>query len=577
MDIIPDKNEVLKLLGCREGDMIYESVSSEYDALFRRAQELLEVRRYICADEGHIYVIITAGAGISGYSEELFKKGEGLAGLIVNAIADSVLFEADTETAEEIKYLCARMGKGIRERREAPETMPISEQRVILEKTGAADISLTDGMMFSPVKTMGYELTLTDDEGVFRSQHDCSVCAARDCPRRIKSSGKRFEIVTAFDYRPSTASGICIDIGTTTIAAMKFRDGKMIGSNSELNAQRRFGADVLSRIEAANHGRGAELRAIIEYQLRDCVKKLGGSDGRIIIAANTVMKSLLMGHDCTSLGVYPFRAQTLENERLGMLDDAEAIGGISAFVGGDILSGLYMCGFDEAEEIKLFIDLGTNGEMAVGNRERILCTSTAAGPAFEGGRISCGTGSVEGAISSVSLKTGTVKTIGDKPPCGICGSGIIELMAELLDVGIADDTGLLTGCTERGYKAAEDIYFTQRDVRELQTAKSAVRAGIELLIKRSGIEKRDIKNVFLAGGFGKRLNIEKACRIGLLPPELSQRCIAVGNSSLGGAVKLLEHRRGMGAIDRIKAVSEDLALADAPEFADMFMRYMDFR
>ena len=576
MNIVPDKNEVLKALGCSEGDTIYKSVSSEYDALFRRAQELLEVKRYICADEKYIYVLITAGAGISAYSEELFKKGEGLAGLIVNTIADSVLFKADTETAEEIKYICARMGAGIKERREAPSTMPVSEQRVILEKTGAENVLLTEGMMFSPVKTMGYELVLTDDENVFRAQHDCSVCAAKDCPRRVKGAGKRFEIVTAFDYRPSTADGICIDIGTTTIAAMKFRDGKMIGSYSELNAQRRFGADVLSRIEAANHGRGSELRSIIEYQLRNCIKKLGGSDERIIIAANTVMKSLLLGYDCTMLGVYPFQAQTLENDRLKMFNDADVIGGISAFVGGDILTGLYMCGFDKSEEVNLFIDLGTNGEMAIGNKEHILCTSTAAGPAFEGGRISCGTGSVEGAISSVSLKAGTLKTIGDKPPCGICGSGIIELMAELLEAGIADYTGLLIGCGEHGYKLDEKVYFTQKDVRELQTAKSAVRAGIELLISRSGVKKGDIKNVFLAGGFGKRLNIEKACRIGLLPPELAPRCTAVGNSSLGGAVKLLEHAEGMEAIEKIRSVADDFALADAPEFTDMFIRYMDF-
>lgn len=576
MNIVPDKNEVLKALGCSEGDTIYKSVSAEYDALFRRAQELLEVKRYICADEKYIYVLITAGAGISAYSEELFKKGEGLAGLIVNTIADSVLFKADTETAEEIKYICARMGAGIKERREAPSTMPVSEQRVILEKTGAENVLLTEGMMFSPVKTMGYELVLTDDENVFRAQHDCSVCAAKDCPRRVKGAGKRFEIVTAFDYRPSTADGICIDIGTTTIVAMKFRDGKMIGSYSELNAQRRFGADVLSRIEAANHGRGSELRSIIEYQLRNCIKKLSGSDERIIIAANTVMKSLLMGYDCTMLGVYPFQVQTLENDRLEMFNDADVIGGISAFVGGDILTGLYMCGFDKSEEVNLFIDLGTNGEMAIGNKEHILCTSTAAGPAFEGGRISCGTGSVEGAISSVSLKTGTLKTIGDKPPCGICGSGIIELMAELLEAGIADYTGLLIGCGEHGYKLDEKVYFTQKDVRELQTAKSAVRAGIELLISRSGVKKGDIKNVFLAGGFGKRLNIEKACRIGLLPPELAPRCTAVGNSSLGGAVKLLEHAEGMEAIEKIRSVADDFALADAPEFTDMFIRYMDF-
>lgn len=576
MKILPHKADVLRALKCNEGDLFYESVSREYDTLFPRAAELLEVEQYICSENMSIYVVITAGEKISDYSDGLFRKGEGLAGLIVNTIADCALFSADEATAEEIKYLCAKKGKGVKERREAPLNIPLNYQRVILEKTKARGVTLTDGFMFSPVKTMGYELVLTDDDSVFRSQHDCSVCKAKDCPRRVKGAGKKFEIVTAFDYKVSRANGVCVDIGTTTIAAMRFKDGKLCGACSEINAQRRFGADVLSRVEAANHGRSAELKSIIEYQLNSCIKKIGGTDDKVVIAANTVMKSLLIGSDCSRLGVYPFTAETLENEHIDIFGGAEVIGGISAFVGGDILSGLYMCGFGESEDVNLLVDLGTNGEMAIGNKHGILCTSTAAGPAFEGGRISCGTGSIEGAISSVSLKKGTVKTIGDKPACGICGSGIIELVSELVETGIIDSTGLLIGCGEEGYRVAEGIYFTQKDIRELQTAKSAVRAGIELLISKYGTDEKKIKNVYIAGGFGKRLNIEKACRIGLLPARFIGKYSAVGNSSLGGAAKLLENSDGEKEMERIKAVSKDFALAEIPEFTDSFIKYMSF-
>ncbi|MGN0162922.1 MAG: ASKHA domain-containing protein, partial [Candidatus Ornithomonoglobus sp.] len=331
--------------------------------------------------------------------------------------------------------------------------------------------------------------------------------------------------------------------------------------------------DVLSRIDAASRGRGAELQSTVEYQLNKCLKAVGGKGMRTVIAANTTMVSLLMGYDCSGLGRYPFTAENLESIHCG---NTSIAGGISAFVGGDITSGLYMCGFDENEEINLFVDLGTNGEMAIGNCRRILCTSTAAGPAFEGGRISCGTGSVEGAICAVSIKDKHIETIGGKEPCGICGTGIVELAAELAENGYIDKTGLYNEEYAAGYEVAKGIVFTQKDVRELQTAKAAVRAGIEILLEEYGAEEDKIQNVYIAGGFGKRLNIEKACRIGLLPKRFIGRYKAVGNSSLGGCVKLLENNDGFECIDRIRSVSEDFPLAERKGFTESFMRYMEF-
>ncbi|MGN1116524.1 MAG: ASKHA domain-containing protein, partial [Candidatus Ornithomonoglobus sp.] len=464
LHILPDKDRVLKSLGCKKNDFCYESVSDEYDALFAHIKASLSVKRTISIEDDRIYITLTAGAEISRLSEELFEKGEGLAGLIVNSCADDALFAADDLTAVRVKYICAEIGKGIKERREAPADMPISQQAVILDKAPLEGVSITEGFMLSPAKSMGYELILSDDNKIFRAQHDCSSCPNKTCPRRTAAPDRDFEVVSDFEYNASSADGVAIDIGTTTIAAVRVEKGRIAAAYSEINNQRRFGADVLSRIEAASRGRGAELRSTVEYQLDKCLKAVGGEGMRTVIAANTTMVSLLMGYDCSGLGRYPFTAENLESIHFG---NTSIAGGISAFVGGDITSGLYMCGFDRNEEINLFVDLGTNGEMAIGSRRRILCTSTAAGPAFEGGRISCGTGSIEGAICAVSIKENRIETIGGKEPCGICGTGIVELAAELAESGYIDKTGLYNEEYAAGYEVAKGIVFTQKDVREL--------------------------------------------------------------------------------------------------------------
>lgn len=570
---MPKRSDVLKSMGCGEESSFYESAAAEFDLLFERVRNALDLRRTIFSDGERIYVTLTAGGAISGLSEELFAKGEGLAGLIANNCADDALFRADEDTARVIKYLCARLGRGIARRLEAPADIPFSEQAVILEKAPVEGVTLTEAFMLSPSKSLCYELILSDDEEDFRAQHDCSKCPNKGCPRRSSQHTAGFYIISDFDREAPSASGVAVDIGTTTVAAIRLEKGRVAAAHSELNAGRRFGADVLSRIESAAAGRGAELRSIMEYQLKKCVEAVGGADERTVIAANTTMVSLLMGYDCSGLGRYPFRAPELNNIHKG---NRSIVGGISAFVGGDITSGLYMCGFDESRDINLFIDLGTNGEMAIGNREGILCTSTAAGPAFEGGRISCGTGSAEGAVCAVSLREGRIETIGGKPPAGICGTGIVELVAELLEAGIIDETGRYIERYAGGYELAPGIVFTQKDVRELQTAKAAVRAGIETLIEEYGAADGDIRHVYIAGGFGRRLNIEKACRVGLLPKRFSGRTRAVGNSALGGCAKLLENEDGFSRTDSIRAAARDFQLAKKRGFERRFMEYMYF-
>lgn len=414
---------------------------------------------------------------------------------------------------------------------------------------------------------------------------------------------------------------IATDIGTTTIAMelLGCDSGKRLHTVTFINEQRAYGADVISRIQASVDGKKEELKNCIRQILRRGIRQLAieaqipmEKIKRISIAGNTTMGHLLMGYDCDTLGVYPFTPVNIDlikgsyEEILGGTDkgteehdtysdstdpdhtdcsaEVNLLPGISTYVGGDIVSGLYACGFDRSEEVCLLVDLGTNGEMAIGNKDRILVTSTAAGPAFEGGNITWGTGSVAGAICSVEIhdKKASVKTILNQPPVGICGTGVVETVMELVKNELVEDSGLLDeDYFDDGFPLAETedgrtIAFTRKDVREIQLAKAAVRAGAETLILRYGISKDQIAKVYLAGGFGYKLNKNKAIAIGLLPPELGDRIEAVGNSSLAGAAGYLRDPEGESKLKHLVEISEEVSLSTDKDFNEFYMDYMMF-
>lgn len=401
---------------------------------------------------------------------------------------------------------------------------------------------------------------------------------------------------------------IGIDIGTTTIAIHLIggTSKEILNTFTTINRQRAYGADVISRIQAANDGKLEELTFSIRKDLYEGIRRVITDEGvepklvkRIAIAGNTTMGHLLMGFSCETLGVYPFTPvdistiKTKFSDLFGSMEgldgtylDAEIIllPGISTYVGADITAGMLSCEFDRQEKTCLLIDLGTNGEMAIGNREKILVTSTAAGPAFEGGNISCGMGSVRGAICGVKIEDGqvTCQTIGEKPPVGLCGTGVIETVYELLKNELLDETGMLDeDYFDDGFVLArtpdgEDISFTQKDVREIQLAKSAVRAGMETLMLRFGVGYDEIDKVYLAGGFGYKINLEKAIGIGLLPEELHDKICAVGNSSLGGTVIYLTEDSAETRTERIVAASEEISLASDKDFNRFYTDYMFF-
>lgn len=395
---------------------------------------------------------------------------------------------------------------------------------------------------------------------------------------------------------------VAIDIGTTTLAfcAYTLENGELLSDVAGLNHQRVFGADVIARIQASNEGQKEDLQKSIQRDLINGLRALCIKGNiaphqvkKVVIAGNTTMIHLLMGYNCETLGVVPFtpysveRIETDMNTLCGIFDmpyETVILPGISAFVGGDIVAGIMAMEMNKKEKPCLFIDLGTNGEMALGNKEKILVTSTAAGPAFEGGNISCGVGSIPGAICHVKLgEEKEIATIGDKTPIGICGTGVVETTAQLVKEELVDETGLLEeDYFDDGYPLAmgsdgEEITFTQKDVREIQLAKAAIRAGLETLLLRYGINGyEELDEVYVAGGFGYKLNLQDAVEIGMFPEALLGKMKAVGNTSLEGAKAYALEKYTTDEMNHMLTKAEEISLGNDKDFQEFYMEYMMF-
>ncbi len=400
--------------------------------------------------------------------------------------------------------------------------------------------------------------------------------------------------------------GVAVDIGTTTLAMelVELASGSVAARHSAVNRQRAFGADVISRIVRANEGDLGPLSDSIRGQLAEGLRTLCAQAGidpasllRVAIAANTTMLHLLLGLSCRHLGAYPFTPVTLEQISFRWCEifepisgcDAEVVilPGISTYVGADITAGLLLTGIHRLppDQSALLVDIGTNGEMALAHGGRILCTSTAAGPAFEGGNIGKGTGSVPGAICAVRPGPGggfEVETIGDEPPAGICGTGVIDAVAACLHTGALEPSGRYAkeigkeGVLLAKDPSGDEIRFSQKDVRELQFAKSAIRSGIDVLLGEAGLAYEDVHTLYLAGGFGYRIRPESAVAIGLLPQSFLQRTVTLGNASLGGAARLLTDAGADTALRAITGMASEFSLSENKNFNDLFIQNASF-
>ena len=249
---------------------------------------------------------------------------------------------------------------------------------------------------------------------------------------------------------------------------------------------------------------------------------------------------------------------------------------IHAYVGGEIVSGAYFLNFDEKEDC-LFIDIGTNGEILLNSGGKLYCASAAAGPAFEGGGVSCGSGGVLGAINSIKYKDGSFDytTIGNKSPVGICGSALIDLTAELLENKIIDEAGLLKEeYFSKGLKIADGIFFRQKDIRELQLAKSAIASGVECILNYGGKKFSDIKRVFIGGGFGFYLNPESVFKIKMLPYCFYDKIEFCGNTALGGLLKA--YVTNSDDYEKFIPLTQAVDLAEGKEFQEIFIENLNF-
>jgi uncharacterized 2Fe-2S/4Fe-4S cluster protein (DUF4445 family) len=415
------------------------------------------------------------------------------------------------------------------------------------------------------------------------------------------------EVLAATGGRAPRRAGAAIDIGTTTVSAalINLDTGETLETASALNAQRVFGADVMSRIGAAREGRTGELFSAVNRQiegiLRGFIEKWAlSSIEQCTVSGNTTMLHLFANTDPSGMGEVPFTPVFLEERRFkgGELAlSAETITllpGISAFVGADIVSGLAALDILNGEGSSFLVDIGTNGEMALFQRElpgragRLLCCSTAAGPCFEGAEISCGMGALPGAINKISLKDDAaggapggelvISTLGKLPPRGICGAALIDAVAVMKKLNAIDESGALADqYAERGFPIAGDISIINRDVRQFQLAKSAVLSGITILCRRAGLNAGELGAVYIAGGFGFFIDKENAVTAGLLPPEFASGKTAVcGNLSLTGAVQSLTDRDFTRRCGEIAARSETVELAADPEFMEIFAENMYF-
>lgn len=399
--------------------------------------------------------------------------------------------------------------------------------------------------------------------------------------------------------------GICIDIGTTTLAALlvNLKTEADCQTAVSVNHQRTYGADVISRIDASNNGKKWEMQRCIRQDLQKLVGELAEKEGihvaqiqRIVIAGNTTMCHLLRGFSCETLGVAPFLPVDLSwmegsaADFLGMkeLDTKVVIlPGISAFVGADIMAGIAKMNMHRSEGYHLLLDIGTNGEMVLGNCRHMYVTSTSAGPAFEGGNISCGMASIPGVISHVFMEeTGKAgfQVIGEtdgenkkQQAIGICGTGMIDLVYELREHQMIDEHGTYSDLYfDTGYELAEKVKFTQNDIRELQMAKAAIRAGVDILVKKAGIAFDEVDDCYLAGGFGTKIDIKKAAGIGLIPKELEMKTIPAGNTVLAGTKEVLLGRISKEELEKIQTMADVINLAEENDFEELYLSYMDF-
>jgi uncharacterized 2Fe-2S/4Fe-4S cluster protein (DUF4445 family) len=416
--------------------------------------------------------------------------------------------------------------------------------------------------------------------------------------------------------------GLAVDVGTTTVVTslIELESGEQLASVSSVNPQSVFGADLMSRIAFAqfNPGRRRKLTTRIVGLLNRHVAELCAESGvlpkwiyKVVVVGNTCMHHLLLGIDPSHVGLAPYApvmrhplVLPARDLPLNVAPEARVclLPLVAGFVGADTVAVTLATRMDGSPEIRMAVDIGTNGEVVLGSRARLWACSAPAGPAFEGAQLRCGMRAALGAIDRVVVDDDIVAhTIGETAALGVCGSGLIDLLAGLLEAGVVDPTGLIrvedrealpprlrdrvvvrgeerqvVVCRPGEAGATREIVLTQEDVRQVQLAKGAIASGARMLLHVAGLASGDLSEVLLAGGFGNYLSIPSALRIGLLPPVAPERVRYVGNAAALGAQMALLSEAERTRAQEIAAAIEHVSLAAHPDFEDIFVDAMGF-
>ncbi|MBR3715487.1 MAG: DUF4445 domain-containing protein [Clostridia bacterium] len=377
---------------------------------------------------------------------------------------------------------------------------------------------------------------------------------------------------------------LCLDIGTTTLALaiVSLDEKSVVKIVTRSNPQRAFGADVISRIDYCRKNGVNDLHRTIVDAVNAMIDELlvgefaGAKTEKLYVAGNTTMLHLFFGVDCSSLGESPYTPAFLDGKdisagNIGIVRVSEIISlpNLSAFVGADIVAGLNYVGLPESGKYNLLIDLGTNAEVVMFTENKFLCTTAAAGPCFEGANISCGMSAVEGAIYAYE-EGGKYAVIGNKEARGMCATGLIDVICELVKDGTIEDSGYME---DEEFEISDKVSLSGEDVRQFQLAKSAVYSAVLSLMKIGGVSFDDIEKMYVSGGFSAKMKIDNAVYVGLLPKELKDRFSPINNSSLLGTVKFALENSDLSSIS---ASSKYIDLSANPIFSELFIENMFF-
>lgn len=575
-----------------------------------------------------------AGDGVCGRCKVIVKKGE--------VISQATGLISDAERKRNLHLACATAVHGDLEI-EIPSESRMEERSGLKniyakseEIESKAAVLSDKAFQHSPLSTKLYlELpqpnlndTVSDLDRLFRAIRKAQTLPVmqtglsnirqlgellRDSEWKVTVTlGKRNDTVEIVLVEPGNTAdknfGLCFDIGTTTISGqlVDLNSQKALGTKATYNKQASFGSDVITRIIYARQDEGMErLHSAVTETMNQMIKELAAEHNVdlnevtcVVCTGNTTMIHLLLRVDPTYIRREPYvptanflpvlrasEAGITINPR-GLLS---CVPGVSSYVGGDTTSGVLSSGLYKENELCVLIDIGTNGEIALGNKDFLVACAASAGPAFEGSGVKCGMRASSGAIQKVKINpqdfSVTCSTIGEAAPRGICGSGYIDAIAQMLDAGVIDKSGKIklennkrvrNSETGKEFVLVGDIAISEADIENLKRAKAAIYSATAVLVKHMNFELDDVKKVFIAGGFGTSLDIESAIKIGLLPDLPRSKFVFIGNSALSGARQMLLSAEATKLAEEIARKITYFELSVDPGYMDEYMAALFF-